>query len=132
MRDVLRVKMWEGLFDAPYRPLTNADAAVLSPENVAVAKRAARESLVLLKNENSLLPLDAGKIKSIALCGPDADNPDYAHDHYGPLATHVVTVREALTERFGSAAVRYSRRDVRRPSAFPGRRADPRPAGRMA
>ena len=109
VRDVLRVKMWEGLFDAPYRPLTNADAAVLSPENVAVAKRAARESLVLLKNENSLLPLDAGKIKSIALCGPDADNPDYAHDHYGPLATHVVTVREALTERFGSAAVRYSK-----------------------
>ena len=109
VRDVLRVKMWEGLFDAPYRPLTNADAAVLSPENVAVAKRAARESLVLLKNENALLPLDAGKIKSIALCGPDADNPDYAHDHYGPLATHVVTVREALTERFGGAAVRYSK-----------------------
>ncbi len=109
VRDVLRVKFWEGLFDHPFRPLTNVDAEVLSPENVAVALRAARESLVLLKNQGQLLPLDPSKIKKIALCGPNADNPDYAHDHYGPLATHVVTVREALIERLGSQAVLYSR-----------------------
>lgn len=109
VRDVLRVKFWEGLFDAPYRPLTNADAAVLSPANIAVALRAARESLVLLKNQDNLLPLDAAKIKTIALCGPNADNPDYSHDHYGPLATHVITVREALTNRFGASKVLYSR-----------------------
>ena len=109
VRDVLRVKFWEGLFDQPYRPLTNADAAVLSADNVAVALRAARESLVLLKNDDNLLPLDPAKVKTIALCGPNADNQDYSHDHYGPLATHVVTVREALTEKFGAAAVRYSK-----------------------
>jgi len=110
VRDVLRVKMWEGLFDQPYRPLTNADAAVLSPQNVSVALRAARECLVLLKNQNNLLPLNAAKIKTIALCGPNADNHDYSHDHYGPLATHVVTVREALEARFtGKAAVLYTR-----------------------
>ncbi|HEX4343651.1 MAG TPA: glycoside hydrolase family 3 N-terminal domain-containing protein, partial [Verrucomicrobiae bacterium] len=104
VRDVLRVKFWEGLFDHPYRALTNADAAVLSADNVAVALRAARESLVLLKNQNNLLPLDATKIKTIALCGPNADNLDYSHDHYGPLATHVVTVREALAEYFTNKA----------------------------
>lgn len=110
VRDVLRVKLWEGLFDQPYRPLTNVDATVLSPENVSVALRAARECLVLLKNKNNLLPLDATKIKTIALCGPNADNQDYAHDHYGPLATHVVTVRKALEERFaGKSAVLYTK-----------------------
>jgi beta-glucosidase len=109
VRDVLRVKMWEGLFDHPYRPLTNADAAVLNPQNIAVALRAARECLVLLKNANNLLPLDAAKIKTIALCGPNADDPDYAHDHYGPLATHVVTVREALEKKFGPSAVLYTK-----------------------
>jgi beta-glucosidase len=109
VRDVLRVKMWEGLFDQPYRPLTNADTAVLNPQNVAVALRAAREALVLLKNEDHLLPLDAAKIKTIALCGPNANDPDYAHDHYGPLATHVVTVREALEDKFGKSAVLYAK-----------------------
>lgn len=110
VRDVLRVKYWEGLFDHPYRPLTNADAAVLSAANISIALRAARECLVLLKNQDHLLPLDAAKIKTIALCGPNADDPDYAHDHYGPLDTHVVTVREALEKRFaGKAAVLYTK-----------------------
>jgi beta-glucosidase len=102
VRDVLRVKFWEGVFDESYRPLTNADTAVLSPENVALARQASRESLVLLKNENHLLPLDETKIKTIALCGPNADNPDYAKDHYGPINAPVVTVRQALEERFGA------------------------------
>jgi len=109
VRDVLRVKFWEGLFDQPYRPLTNADGAVLNAANVSVALRAARECLVLLKNQDHLLPLDAAKIKTVALCGPNADNEDYSHDHYGPLATHIVTVREALTERLGKANVLYTK-----------------------
>lgn len=110
VRDVLRVKMWEGLFDQPYRPLTNADAAVLSPEHLAVAARASRECLVLLKNEENLLPLPAAKIKAIAVCGPNADSTAYASGHYGPLTAPVVTVRAALEQRFaGRAKILYSR-----------------------
>jgi beta-glucosidase len=108
--DVLRVKFWEGLFDDPYHPLTNADSVVLSSKNVALARRASRESLVLLKNDKNLLPLDETKIKTIALCGPNADNPDYAKDHYGPINAPVVTVRQALEERFaGKAKILYSK-----------------------
>jgi len=110
VRDVLRVKYWEGLFDEPYRPLTNADRTVLSAENIALARQAACESLVLLKNENNLLPLDEAKIKTIAVCGPNADNPNYAKDHYGPINAPVITVRQALEERFaGKAKVLYSK-----------------------
>src|SRR5258706_5577412 len=110
VRDVLRVKIWEGLFDAPYRPLTNADEAILTPDNLAVARQASRECLVLLKNENNLLPLDASKIKTIAICGPNADNESYANGHYGPDNPDVVTLRHSLENRFADKAnILYSK-----------------------
>jgi beta-glucosidase len=110
VRDVLRVKMWEGLFDAPYRPLTNANETVLNPDHLAIARQASRESLVLLKNGNNLLPLDASKIKTIAICGPNADNEYYAKGHYGPNNPDVITLRHALEQRFaGKATVLYSK-----------------------
>ncbi len=109
VRDVLRVKFWEGLFDRPYRPLMNVDTIVLSPENIAIARQTSRECLVLLKNEGNLLPLNATQIKTIALCGPNADNADYARGHYGPGFPPVITVRRALEDRFGKAAVLFAR-----------------------
>ena len=110
VREILRVKMWEGLFDTPFRPLKPADDIVLKPEHVAVALQAARESLVLLKNENSLLPLDAAKMHKIAVLGPNADDRNYAQAHYGPLFAPVTTVRDALEKKFhGQAEVLYAK-----------------------
>lgn len=110
VRDVLRVKFWEGLFDKPYRPLTNANSIVMHPDHLAVARQASRECLVLLKNDNNLLPLDPARVRTIAVCGPNADNPYYALGHYGPGDVPVVTVRKALETRFaGKASVLYAR-----------------------
>jgi beta-glucosidase len=110
VRDILRVKLWEGTFDAPYRPLKRADECVLNPAHVAVALQAARESLVLLKNENGLLPLDAARMHRIAVVGPNADDRNYAQGHYGPLCSPVTTVREALEAKFkGRAEVLYAK-----------------------
>src|SRR5580698_8194688 len=100
VRDVLRVKMREGLFDHPYRPLKDPDSIVLNAEHVEVSKRASRESVVLLKNGGSLLPLDATRVKTIALSGPNADNRYYAMGRYGPGDVPTVTVRKALESRF--------------------------------
>jgi beta-glucosidase len=108
VRDVLRVKMREGLFDRPYRSLRDADSVVLNPEHIAVSRQASRESLVLLKNSAGLLPLDASKVKTIAVTGPNADNPYYAMGRYGPGEVPTVTVRQALESRFGKARVLYS------------------------
>ena len=109
VRDVLRVKMWEGLFDQPYRPLTNADAIVLNPAHLEIALQASRESLVLVKNENQALPLDPARVKTIAICGPNADNEDYAKGHYGPNDPDVITLRKALEQRFaGKGRVLYT------------------------
>ena len=63
-----------GLYDPPEMvPYTKISPSVVdSREHRAVAKEAAHKTIVLLKNENNLLPLDINKIKSIAVIGPNA------------------------------------------------------------
>ena len=66
---VLRAKFQLGLFEHPYadpnlQPETAADRAL--------ARRAADETIVLLKNDRNLLPLDPGRLKSLAVIGPNA------------------------------------------------------------
>jgi beta-glucosidase len=62
-----------GLFDNPYVDASKSDQIVGSPQNRAIAYKAASESMVLLKNENNFLPLNKEKIKTIAFIGPNAD-----------------------------------------------------------
>ena len=70
VRRILRVKFKLGLFDninSKYKGALNTQ------EHKELAYRVASESIVLLKNEKNLLPLDKDKIKSIALIGPNAN-----------------------------------------------------------
>ncbi|MEI8287954.1 MAG: glycoside hydrolase family 3 C-terminal domain-containing protein [Verrucomicrobiota bacterium] len=95
VRDVLRVKFIEGLFDSPYG---NPDAVAEEfrrPESVALALQAARESLVLLKNENHALPLSK-KLKRILVCGPTATMKETSLDRYGSNGGEVVTPLEGI------------------------------------
>jgi beta-glucosidase len=69
--NILRVKFKLGLFDNPYVDEALAEQVTLQPESLEHARRVARESMVLLKNTNNVLPLDAGR--KIALIGPMAD-----------------------------------------------------------
>jgi len=74
VRRILRLKFKLGLFDNPYK---NCDAALehktlLAPEHIKFARESARKSIVLLKNQNQLLPLSSD-IKTIAVIGPLAD-----------------------------------------------------------
>jgi beta-glucosidase len=72
VRRILRIKYEMGLFEnKPVDPALTA--AVGSPEHRAVARQAVRESLVLLKNENHVLPLSK-KIKLLAVIGAGADD----------------------------------------------------------
>lgn len=105
VRDILRVKFMVGLFDAPYQTdLKQADVEVNSMENQAVALQASRESVVLLKNTDSLLPLSKETIKTISVCGPNADDASYALTHYGPLAVEVTTVLQGIQDKVGNTA----------------------------
>ncbi len=79
VRRILRVKFRAGLFDHPYVDPTKADAAQLLPDAVAAERKAASESMVLLKNDGGALPLDPSK--SVAVIGPLGDDQ---HDMLGP------------------------------------------------
>ena len=79
VRRILRVKFRAGLFDHPYVNWQAADSKQLLPDAVAAERRAAAESMVLLKNDHSTLPLDP--TKSVAVIGPLGDDQ---HDMLGP------------------------------------------------
>jgi beta-glucosidase len=69
---VLRAKFLLGLFDDPYVDPSRAERVTNSPEHQQLALRAAQEALILLKNENGLLPLSLDRYKKIAVIGPNA------------------------------------------------------------
>jgi beta-glucosidase len=110
VRDVLRVKFTLGLFDYPYVEDANRTMAIVnSAEHQAVALRAARESLVLLKNDRNVLPLSK-QIKSVAVVGPNADDQSLNNYRYGPSAVQGVTVRQGIQNLLGSSVkVNYAK-----------------------
>jgi beta-glucosidase-like glycosyl hydrolase len=69
---VLAGKFASGLFERPYVDPQRAEAVVQAPEHRALALEAARKSIVLLKNDASLLPLDRTRLKTLAVIGPNA------------------------------------------------------------
>ena len=76
VRRILSVKVWLGLFEDPYVPEADIEAyeAGLPAEHIALCRRAAEESMVLLKNEGALLPLN--RKQKISLVGSLADAAD--------------------------------------------------------
>ena len=72
--NVLRVKFLVGLFDDPYVDAESAEKVSNSAEHQQLALKAAREAIILLKNQNQLLPMDKNKYKRIAVIGPNAAN----------------------------------------------------------
>src|SRR2546421_821263 len=69
---VLHTKFVAGLFDDPFVDPSYAENITNSAEHQKLALQAAHESLVLLKNQNNLLPLDRSKYKRVAVVGPNA------------------------------------------------------------
>ncbi len=69
---VLRAKFIAGLFEDPFVDPAYAEKITNSPEHQQLALKAAHETMILLKNQNNLLPLDKSKLKRIAVIGPNA------------------------------------------------------------
>ena len=102
VRNILRLKFKLGLFDNPY-----IAACYVSPfysnEAIQLARTAAAESAVLLKNDNHILPLSVDKTKSIAVIGPMSDAPA---DQLGTWVfdgepEKSITPLQALMEEYG-------------------------------
>ena len=104
VRDVLRVKFWEGLFDNPFHDEKYADETVNTEKNIEVAKQASREAMVLLKNENKLLPINLSDYKNILICGPNAKAEKSSQSRYGPNHIDVISGYEGLVSAIGNKA----------------------------
>ncbi len=109
VRRVLRVKFRLGLFERPYTPVINEKDRFFRPQSMAVAAQLAAESMVLLKNDNQILPLT--NKKKIAVVGPMAKN---GWDLLGSWCGHgkdtdVEMLYDGLTAEFGGdAELRYA------------------------
>jgi len=98
---VLRMKFLAGLFDDPYTDPVVAEKITNNAEHQQLALRAAHEAIILLKNQNNLLPLEKGKYKRIAVIGPNA-----AELHLGGYSDNPgrgVSVLQGIKERVGSS-----------------------------
>lgn len=113
---VLRLKFELGLFENPYVDEERAALCVRTPEHVALAREAARKSVVLLEN-NGVLPLK--KECTVAVIGPNADNMyNQLGDYTAPQErSNVRTVLDGIRAVVGDVRVRYARgcaiRDMR-------------------
>jgi beta-glucosidase len=98
----LREKFLAGLFDDPYVDPAYAERITNNEDHQKLSLQAARETLILLKNQNNLLPLDATKYKRIAVIGPNA--ADVHLGGYSDKSGRGVSILEGIQHRVGSAA----------------------------
>lgn len=109
--EVLRVKFRLGLFDRPYVENVKAsDKTGGVDRNIEFVRKMQQQSLVLLKNEDGLLPLDKKKVKRILVTGPLADEDNFMTSRYGPNGLKTVTVLDGLrTYLKGKVQVDYAK-----------------------
>lgn len=106
---ILKLKFEMGLFDHPYVDADAAKAQVRDAKAIALSRKVAVESIILLKNEHDLLPLSKS-IKSIAVIGPNADNMyNQLGDYTAPQPDdNIITVLQGIKGKLpASATIRY-------------------------
>jgi beta-glucosidase len=99
--NVLRVKFLCGMFDRPFADPENVAKLTNSPEHRALAREAADEAMVLLKN-TGVLPLDRSRIKTLAVIGPNAAEVHLGG--YSPVPMEGVSVLQGLRDLLGDGA----------------------------
>jgi len=114
VRRILRLKYDLGLFNKDISIKAELNERVGRTESRKKALDAARESLVLLKNENDLLPLDQGEIKKIVVAGPNADSKSaiaggwtvsWSDVKDEQIPEEVITVYEGIRNQFKKSLV---------------------------
>lgn len=110
VRRILTAKFKAGLFEKPYPDVANIKKQVHLPAHVELAQEIAEESIILLQNENDLLPLDITRLKSIAVVGPNTDQVQYGDYSYTRDNKSGVTVLEGIRSLVGDAVkVNYAK-----------------------
>ena len=109
VRRVLYAKFKMGLFEDPYGK-QYAQCEMHEQESIRLSKKIADESAVLLKNENGLLPLNADKLKSVAVIGPNADQVQFGDYSWTRNNKDGVTPLEGIRQLLGDkATIHYAK-----------------------
>ncbi|MCY1721253.1 glycoside hydrolase family 3 C-terminal domain-containing protein [Prolixibacteraceae bacterium Z1-6] len=105
---VLRLKFEMGLFENPYVDPLKAKQEVRNEANITIARKAAQQAIVLLKNTNNLLPLDKN-IGKVAVIGPNAHNRyNMLGDYTAPQEdSNVKTILDGISTKIGAKNVEY-------------------------
>jgi beta-glucosidase len=98
---VLRAKFLLGLFEDPCVDPDYADKICRLQEHRDLALKAAHEAIVLLKNQNNLLPLDRTKLKSIAVIGPNAATVRLGG--YSSTPAYTVSILDGIKKKLGTS-----------------------------
>ncbi len=106
VRNILKVKFDLGLFENPFTN-TRSFPEKGNPGHLKIAKQAAIESCVLLKNDHDVLPLQADRIHNLAIIGPLADDPleQMGTWTFDGVAEWCVTPLQAIRETVGPNTV---------------------------
>lgn len=101
---LLEIQFRLGMFDPVARnPYASIGRKVIEcPEHKAHAYNMARKSMVLLKNEGNILPLDSTKVRRIALVGPNINNESTLLANYFGVPSEIITPYKSLKKRFGN------------------------------
>lgn len=99
---ILYQKFQLGLFENPYVDPEKAARLTDTKEDRELAAEAARRSIVLLKNEKNVLPLDKTKLKSVAVIGPNA-NRAHLGGYTDPTPPRTVSILEGVKNKLGNA-----------------------------
>lgn len=104
VRRILRQKFRLGLFEKPFVDVQRAEEIIHTKEHQDVSYQAAREGIVLLKNESQLLPLSKD-IKSIAVIGPNANHEKNLLGDYTSInvTQDIITVLEGIKSKVSRA-----------------------------
>jgi beta-glucosidase len=104
---VLRVKFELGLFENPYQGSDMPGVILRTEEAVALSREVADEAIVLMKNENNLLPLNADNIRSLAVIGPNADQVQFGDYTWSRSNADGITPLEGIRQIVGDRVKIY-------------------------
>ena len=101
VREILTLKFKAGLFDNPYNDPKKAQEISNEPASKDVALEAAKQAIIMLKNENNVLPIQTSKYKTIAVIGPNATDTILG-DYSTQKPKYFVSVLDGIKKRAGA------------------------------